>query len=82
MWFRSGRKTKYQTFDLKKEYDRVLWDKLGKVLQEYGVDGQLLPRMAERYGTLQFFLRSTVRRYGTFFCNGTGTVRWYGTLFF
>ena len=28
--------------DLEKAYDRVSWDKLWKVLQEFGVDGQLL----------------------------------------
>ena len=35
--------------DLEKEYDRVPWDKLWKVLREYGVDGQLLPAIKSFY---------------------------------
>ena len=35
--------------DLKKAFDRVLWDKLWKVLQEYGVDGQLLRAIKSFY---------------------------------
>ena len=35
--------------DLEKAYDRVPWDKLWKVLQEYGVDGKLLRAIKSFY---------------------------------
>ena len=38
--------------DLEKAYDRVLRDKLCKVLQEYGIDGQLLRAVKSFYSTV------------------------------
>ena len=41
--------------DLEKAYDRVPRDKLWKVLQEYGVDGQLLSAIKSFYCRLEVF---------------------------
>ena len=43
--------------DLEKAYDRVLWDKLWKVLREYDVDGELLRAYKSLYCPPEDFVR-------------------------
>ena len=43
--------------DLEKAYDRVPWDKLWKVFQEYGVDGQLLHAIKSFYCRMEVCVR-------------------------
>ena len=45
--------------DLEKAHDRVPWNKLWKVLREYGVDGQLLHAIKSLYRQLEVCDRVT-----------------------